>query len=91
MQTLKETNVKYKTKMNSNGDKTVNIKSTNGANVTNVYDGRTNEFKYCYDHNLERVKSYKKNGQIYEYHDDSKPRYNYSRSYDTKKYYVNDK
>lgn len=69
MQTLKETNVKYTTKINSNGDKTVNIKTSNGANVTNVYDRHTNEFKYCYDHNSERVKTYQRDGKIYEYHD----------------------
>lgn len=69
MQTLKETNVKYTTKINSNGDKTVNIKSSNGANVTNVYDRHTNEFKYCYDHNSERVKTYQRDGKIYKYYD----------------------
>ena len=91
MTTLKETNVKYTTKINSNGDKTVNIKSSNGANVTNVYDGRTNEFKYCYDHNSERVKTYQRGGNIYKYYDDDdKPKYNgykqsYHRSYDDDK------
>lgn len=69
MQTLKETNVKYTTKINSNGDKTVNIKSSNGANVTNVYDGYTNKFKYCYDHNSNRVKTYQRGGKIYKYYD----------------------
>lgn len=80
MQTLKETNVKYTTKINSNGDKTVNIKTSNGANVTNVYDRHTNEFKYCYDHNSERVKTYQRDGKIYEYHDsryDSRYKDNY--------------
>lgn len=91
MQTLKETNVKYTTKINSNGDKTVNIKSSNGANVTNVYDGHTNEFKYCYDHNSERVKTYQRDGNIYKYYDgndNDKPRYEYKRNYD---YYDDDK
>ena len=69
MQTLKETNVKYTTKINSNGDKTVNIKTSNGANVTNVYDRYTNEFKYCYDHNQDRVKTYQRDGKIYKYYD----------------------
>lgn len=100
MQTLKETNVKYTTKINSNGDKTVNIKTSNGANVTNVYDRHTNEFKYCYDHNSERVKSYQRDGKIYKYYDDDKPKYNgynrsynngygrsYNRSYNPKRYY----
>ena len=66
MNTLKETNVKYTTGINSKGDRTVNIKSDNGANVTNVYDRHTNEFKYCYDHNKQCVKSYKHNGELYE-------------------------
>lgn len=88
MQTLKETNVKYTTKINSNGDKTVNIKTSNGANVTNVYDRHTNEFKYCYDHNSERVKTYQRDGKIYKYYDDDKPKYNYNRSYG---YYNDDK
>lgn len=93
MTTLKETNVKYTTKINSNGDKTVNIKSSNGANVTNVYDGHTNEFKYCHDHNSERVKTYQRDGNIYKYYDDDKPKYNgykqsYHRNYD---YYNVDK
>ena len=69
MQTLKETNVKYTTKINSNGDKTVNIKTSNGDNVTNVYDRHTNEFKYCYDHNQDRIKTYQQDDKIYKYYD----------------------
>lgn len=69
MNALKETYVKYTTKINSNSDKTINIKSTNGANVTNVYDGDTGKFKYCYDHNSDRVKTYQHNGKIYKYYD----------------------
>lgn len=94
MTTLKETNVKYTTKINSNGDKTVNIKTSNGANVTNVYDRHTNEFKYCYDHNSDRVKTYQRDGKIYKYYDDDKPNYNgYNRSYSNgyNRNYDNDK
>ena len=65
MNTLKETNVKYTTRINSNNDKTINIKSSNGVNVTNVYDGNTGKFKYCYDHNKQCIKSYMHNGELY--------------------------